>query len=812
MLHSNTKLKKVTRYKVPINFLQLILVGLLLFQRISSLYGQDSQTYGIQGNILDVDKNPIVGAEIFLQDDSIATLSNRNGYFKFENLYARDYTIQVSSLEYKAIALTVNPANQNNFLEIKLEPEIKAIEEVEVKANVRQMLQRNNSVSIDLVEEEFFKEKKAGSLMQTLSAVPGVSSMDIGSGLSKPVIRGMGYYRVVVAQNGIRQEGQQWSNHHGLSVDQNNVSHVELIKGPATLQYGSGAIGGVINILPAHVPLGQEVTGDLSVTAKSNNAYLGSNGNLSARVGDFYTHISASYTSFGDFNVPKTDSFLLPAPVNVQEAASHKVPLENTILNTAGTELAASATIGIVKKWGTSSMEFSYYNNKVGFFDWQGSKTDSIRKHHEENTRDINWPYQDVSHFAVRHFTRAYINKNKLELALGYQQNFSEEYDYLFDRTGNRALDKAIYNQLGGQDLSLLLRTGVAKVTYTINSLGKQQLVFGINSQYQVHEIDGYGHILPAYQLASQGGFVIHKYSIATKWHLHSGIRFDLNNFHLDEYLNPDPAYGDSIFNPDLSRTYPGLSLMLGINYLPDNKTIIKVNFGKSYRIPSAYELGAYGLHRHEGRFEKGDTTLNPEIAWQFDLGIDKKWDVFSASLSPFVNYFTNYLYLNPTAELRSEGQVYEYVQSQALLAGGELNTVWKPIKSLQLNLGAEYVYAVNLDLLRAVPFTPPPSINLGVKYKIPDKGKFGKSKIGLDLVKAFAQNYTVANELQTPGYFVLNAVGSTHVKMGKQNLELVLRCRNILNNKYYNHITFYRRLRIPEPGRNIQLGITMTF
>ena len=806
-------MKKVTRYN---NFPQPILVVLvccILFIGATPTNAQDKNTYSIQGKLMDSDKNPIIGAEIILKQDTIATLSNIDGYFKFNNLPAKTYTILVSSVGYKKFTRIIKPDTLIGIVEFSLEQEVKAIEEVRVKANRSQLLQRSNSFSIELIEEEYLKEKRAGSLMQTLSNVPGVNSMDIGSGLSKPVIRGMGYYRVVVAQNGIRQEGQQWSSHHGLSVDQNGVNHVELIKGPATLQYGSGAIGGVINILPEHVPLGQEVSGDISITAKSNNSYGGVNGHLITRIGDFYTHVSLSYSSFGDFKVPDTDSFLLPAPVSAPEA-THPVMMGKTVSNTAGKEGAASATFGVVKRWGTSSIELSYYNNETGFFDWQGTKNDSIREAHEKNARDIIWPYQDISHFSVRHFTKAFINRNKLELALGFQQNLSDEYDYLTDRTGNRTFSLEKFNQLGGLDLSLMLNTWTAKVTYTLNNLEKQKLTLGLNSQHQINEIDGYGHFLPQYQLNTYGGFVIHKYTLSSKWKLHSGIRFDWNDFYMSESLNPDPAYGDSIFNPELSKNYPGLSLMLGISYLPGSKTVFKANLGKSYRIPSAYELGAYGLHRHEGRFEVGDTSLNPEEAWQFDLGYEKQWDVFSTTLSPFFNYFTNYLYLKPTAILRDggEGQVYEYVQSEALMAGGELNVSWQLQSSLKFNLGAEYIYVANLELMRAVPFTPPPSIIIGVNYKLDGKGAFGKSRLGLDVIKAFAQNYTVPNELQTPGYIILNTIGSTHINIGKQDLELVLRIQNLLNNRYYNHISFYRRLRIPEPGRNVQLGVTMTF
>lgn len=664
---------------------------------------------------------------------------------------------------------------------------------------------------MELIQEEFLKENRNGSLAQTLSKVPGITAANIGSGFSKPVIRGMSKYRVVVAQDGVRMEGQAWSTHHGMSVDQNTVSHVELIKGPAMLKYGSGAIGGVINILPAHVPLVQGVTGEVTTNFKSNNLYFGGAGNVIVRSGDFYANTSLSYADFADFRVPQTDYFIYPAPATAAEA-SHQIPLEKTVANTAGREGSALITLGLIKTWGLSKVEFNYYKSKSGFFDWQRLKNDSIQTLHYENNRDILHPSQEVSNFNIRSTTKVYFNKNKLTVVLGTQQNASEEFDYLSDLTGNRSDDKTKYESLGGLDLEYDLSTFFGNAECTFYNFDRHEIVTGLNAKYLNQTNDGYGHVLPEYSLQQSGWYLTDIVQLNKKLLFNAGLRFDLNKFDIKESLNQDPALGDSVFNSALNKAYPGLSVMLGLVYNPNLQSSLRINLGKSYRMPSAYELSAYGLHRHEARFIKGDSSLNSEVAYQLDLGYNRKWKRLEFILSPFCNYFTNYLYLKPTSELRTEGQVYKYIQSEALITGGEFRLNIDLFRNLELQTGGEYLYAINPELMSALPETPPASVLTSLNYTLFGTGVFRKYKIGVALNKIFAQNYTVPNELQTPGCFLVNLSGRAQIKIKEQELEFNLQIYNVINTVYYNHISFYRRMQIPEPGRNIQLNMILPF
>jgi len=726
-------------------------------------------------------------------------------YFSALAIYKNAYALTMTDPDHhrsdKNIVIAQEPDTSDN----------KWIQSVTVSANQKNNKSKNESLSIELIRDEFIKENKSGSLMQTLNKIPGVQSMDIGSGISKPMIRGLGFYRVIVAENGIRSEGQHWSMHHGLAIDQQSVEHVEIVKGPSSLRFGADGLGGTLNVLPYHVPFNDGISAEISLTGRSNNNWFGQSGNISYKNKTCYVHATFSRMSYGDFNVPKTDSFLLPAPVSAIEA-SHKVKMDQSVYNTAGNETSASFTIGILKRWGNSYLESAFNQNEFGFFDWEGTKYDSIRYLHSKSNRDILLPKQNNTNLSLRHFTNIYINKNKLEIALGFQDNNSLEYSNITDKTGNRKDDLQFFRNKGYLDIALKLTTYTLNSNYNIQSFNKHNINIGFNNQLQKHNQDGYGFILPNYEKYSGGIYAIHRYTITDKWQFNEGLRLDNINCGIEETIHPDPQSGDSLLNKQINTSFTFLTFTGGFVYTINQISLLKLNLGTGNRAPSVYELSAYGLHRHDGRFEKGDPALKKENSIQFDMGYEINHPSIQISISPFVNYFFNYLYVSPTSELRSEGQVYEYRNTKAILTGGEFSAKAEITKHLSLHLSGEYVYAVNLSEMSALPFTPPLSVTNEIQYSINKNRLFQKTKLSFESIWVASQEYTVPNELSTPGYQTFNFLAAGNILSEKNKWDIVLRVQNIFDNKYYDHISFYRRMRIPSLGRNIQISLIYSF
>ncbi len=773
----------------------------------------NGETITIRGTVLDSDSVTLPGVAVVINHGDYGTATDRDGAFLFEDLPVATYHLTAQMVGFRTYSQTIEADGGSTLdITIVLEEDEFELHEVRVTGFRQEVLSRGESVSVRVVDADFLGSGRSGSLMQTLETLPGVHSMNIGSGVSKPVIRGLGYYRVVFANNGIKQAGQHWSSHTGLSVDQSNIHHLEVIMGPASLRFGSDAIGGVINTLPPDIPEAERVTGHLSFTGKSNTGWLGGSARLSARSGDFYFHTNITHNNFGDFQVPYTDVFLLPAPVSSAEA-SHEVELGDHVPNTAGRENALAFTAGLNRSWGNSYLDFSFHQSKTGFFDWVGLMRESTRLEHEESNRDIRIPYQIVDNYAIYHYTNAVFDKSRLQLAFGYQYNVSSEHSPLFDRTGNRIEELRYFrDNRDNLELELTLHNFTANAVYSLRQFVNQRFDLVVNTGYETNLTDGYSHILPEYDRISAGAGIIHQINISPRWLINSGLRFDLHHFEMEESVNPDPEYGDPVFNEHYRKLFTGTGFSFGVNYLPDPLTVMKINIGKSYRIPSAYELGAYGLHRHEGRFERGDTDIDPEESYQLDLSLDRSWEDMTLSISPFVNYFTNYLFLNPSPELRPEGQVYEYQQTDALLYGGEFSLERLFYDRIRVSAAAEYVYAINLDGMRALPFIPPLSVLSKVTYFFNNSGVVNNTRLCAKGRIAAAQRLTVPNELDTPGYAVLNLSLCTDVAIGNQQAEVSFRVNNLLDARYFNHVSFYRRMRIPEPGRDFQLHFTIPF
>lgn len=791
MLTRNTN---IANCLIVIITLILCLLPLLLMsqKRVTGIISSDSGT-------------PVEGANIVFDNGIAGTITNKNGYFTITNPTTNDHIIEISALGYTNYFDTITESDTS--LRIKLSKSPINLNEVNIINSINNEEIRSTSKQAEIINHNYIDQHISGSLMQSLSKMPGINSISIGNGLSKPVIRGLSYYRVVFAEYGIKREEQQWSNHNGLSVDQNNIENLEIVFGPGALEFGTDAIGGIINILPSYISDSHTINGEITLTGKTNSQWYGISGKIAGRTNKLYSIASFTYNNFGDFTIPETDYYILPTPASSIEG-SHKIELGSRVYNTAGKEKALNLQLGYIDNSFDNRLIFEYHSNKNGFFNYSGIQYDSIRKEQENSYRDIKLPYQEIVDYSISNLLKINNNKNQIIVNSGFQMNISDEYSFLTDRTGNRYLDLVHYRNKGNLSVKLKLLTLTLNGKYCITSIGNHSISIGIASQYQNQTTDGYDHILPAYSRLSTGLFITDIWPITENLNLHYGIRIDNYSLNIDETINSDPEYGDSIFNKALTKSYLGKAISAGLVYT-NNTITYKVNIGNSYRIPSIYELSAYGLHRHDIRFEIGDINLEPEKAWQIDVCASRQDNNFYLSVSPFLYYFTNYIYLFPTSELRSEGQIWQYRQNKTVLTGGEVTANYE-LNNTQINIGVEYVYAVNLDLQSALPSTPPASANIEITQNIKKGSIFSNNSISLNATAVAAQNYTVINELSTPGYMTFGFKAQTTINLGNQQLKTLLIIDNLLNNKYFNHLSMYRRLRIPEPGRNIQLLLTI--
>lgn len=758
---------------------------------------------------------PIPGASVYLLANKTGAATDNSGRYAIVVPARGNYVLLASFIGYKTYRDTLLIAGDTN-LNIKLLPDVVALSEVVVRENYESSRNKKEALSIEVVKSDFLLQNNAGNLIKTIEKLPGVYSMDIGSGFSKPVIRGMGFNRVAVSENGIKQESQQWGADHGLEIDQFNVGRVEVFKGPMSLQYGSDAIGGVLEVLPESQPKQNKVFADVSSVYRSNNNLMG----ISALVGIKQTrwNFKARYTEqrFGDYKIPAdTINYL-----------TWKLPVyKRRLKNTAGIEQDIASTLGYSARSITTAFTFSNVSQKTGFFPGSHGIPDIQRVYDDGNSRNIEYPYSNVNHLKLINNTVIKLKTWNMKADLAFQNNHRQEWAKFHTHYGNQL------SPTHNPDLELDFMLKTVTANFKLESVSEKQWkhTFGINTDFQENSINGYNFLLPRYNRAAIGFFAIEQVLLSEKLRLTFGVRADLGNINikaykdtiLQEYLTRRSIYTPSEISfyssrsKGLNRWLTDYSGSLGIIYTPNNKQTLKANLGRSFRLPAANELASNGVHHGTFRHELGDTSLNSEIGYQSDVSYTFETGRFYFSVNPFVSWFSNYIFLEPTGEwsvLPHGGQIYRYKQAKALIGGGELTVNYEFLDDVTIESAIEYVYLQNLTDGYPLPFSPPASVLNGITWHLHKESKPSYVHFKLEHRYTMPQSRIARNEEETPGYHLFDFGLTAAYAFKKSKIEANFQVQNLLNTKYYNHLSYYRKLNIPEKGRNFQLTITYVF
>ncbi|MFA9193170.1 TonB-dependent receptor [Flavobacterium sp. FBOR7N2.3] len=786
-----------------------------LFGFVTSTNAQNST---ISGKVTTYDGTPLTAAIVTITNSGKSVLTNSNGMYFFDNI-TEIKTIKVTFSGYESTKITVSKVQIGTVLpDIKLVPEIKELEEVVVSGSYNDKRKKEESLNLEIVSQSYIQRNLGGSLMQSLQRIPGVKTISIGSGSSKPLIRGLSFNQVVVVENGLKHEGQQWGADHGLEIDQYNVSRVEIIKGPSSFMFGSDAIGGAVNILPAPLPKLHAFGGNIDFTGKSNNAQIGGSFNLYGRNHNWFFDSRITAMDYADYRVP-TDKV---------QVYNFTVPLyKNHLRNTAGQELDIHTSTGYVSAKFKSIFHISNVNSKSGFFaNAHGLEPRNVDNElHDSSNRDILMPYQQVNHFKISNTTSFKIETHALQTQLGFQKNFRREWSQYV----NHGYMPAVYpNDMYASEN---LERQYDKNTFLFNlkdefELGQHKIAIGANVETQENQIGGWGFLIPAFNQFNTGLFVHDKVQLKDDWMVNGAFRFDYGKINVKQYTDWFPSqveidgqiteqYLDRAEN--FSRAFSSFNWSIGTNYNP-GKLALKANVGTGFRMPIAKELASNGVNYHYYRYERGNPDLDPERSYQFDFGIEWKEQKWSVELTPFYNYFPNYIYLNPTAEhdvyYGAGNQVFKYEQSEVNRYGTELQLRYQFAHNLTAEVLAEYLYTVQISGAKegyTLPFSPPASILTGITYN-PEIKKLRDTYFTLDYRYTAEQNRIVPPEKMTPDSHVFNLAAGTKLKVGKQNINLSLQVQNLFNTRYLNHTSFYRLIELPEAGRNFIVSVKIPF
>jgi iron complex outermembrane receptor protein len=419
------------------------------------------------------------------------------------------------------------------------------------------------------------------------------------------------------------------------------------------------------------------------------------------------------------------------------------------------------------------------------------------------------------------------VGKLRLDVDLGFQRNFRQEWSKYTSHGYKPPVfpDTLDFSADLEREFEKYTYSGNVKATYQLTD--RSHVAAGASGNYQDNRIDGGGFVIPAFKQYDIGGFLFFKHFLSEKSIFQAGVRYDYGHISTEYYQDWFPSRvvvgSDTIMKhltraEELEKNFSSISGSVGYNY-SDDKWLVKVNLGRSFRMPIPKELAANGVNYHNFSYEVGDSDLSPEISWQLDVGAEVNLGDFVVGVSPFINYFWNYIYLNPTSERNiSSGagnQEFDYTQSDVFRYGGELHLHYQIIPAIRFGIVGEYVYSRQESGEKkgfTLPFSPPASAIFNVRYQNSKAGFIRKPYLSVDYRLTARQNKIVPPEEKTDGSQVINLGAGGEFLLYKQKLNFSVQVQNLMNRKYFNHTSFYRLINVPEPGRNIVLNITVPF
>lgn len=762
----------------------------------------------LKGKVVDVNGMPLNKCHI--DWNTYCATTNSDGTFELQNIPSGTFNLRVKLDGFQMQDILIN-VPETTFVELVMFTEEEVLDELIISTNQPKTY---NGIS---VKSNQIKDNFAGSLAKSLENVAGVTAMEIGSGVSKPMIRGLGFTRIAVTENGIKQEGQQWGADHGLEIDALQAEEVEIIKGVGAIAYGSDAIGGVIRINNEKIPHENTTSGNVILHGKTVNDALGASVNFQHRKENWFFKAKFSGVDYADFKVPTSEVNYL----------NTKIPIyNNRMKNTAGDEYSVYLQGGYVSDSFQSILSVSNLKSKIGFFAGAHGIPSVAAVADDGNYRDVGFPYQTVNHFKVTSSNKWKKPHSEWNAIFSFQQNHRQEWSLFHTHYSNQTAPSVNPNL----ELDFVLNTLDSQVNYSFETGYDHETTFGFQQNFQQNNVSGYSYLLPEYNRNNLAFYANHEWFVSDKTTLDFGARLDYIDMKtkgyfdsiLYDYLiasgkNETVSKENAQRSSDVHKTYLQTNFALGLSYVMHPKWKVNFNIGTNFRAPTAMELSANGIHHGAFRHEKGNPNLKVERGVSSEIGLTFENENFKSTLSPYVYYFSNYIFLKPTgmfSVLPHGGQVYEYSQSKALITGFEY-AIQQKWNSFTLNATFEYLYNKQLDNPKGnypLPFSTPVNLFAELSYAFKDSEITKQSKVYLNTKWASAQNRIAQNEEKTPGYTIFGAGLQSEIIIGKLKPTIRLQATNLLNTKYYNHASFYRAIEIPELGRNIQLMIQIPF
>jgi iron complex outermembrane receptor protein len=695
------------------------------------------------------------GATISMPSLHIETISTTNGEYVLTHIPKGKHQLVVSYIGYETAQKEVNINSFETKVDVEMTEKPHQIDEI-IIVTAFNKLQSQNVMKVEHQNLKSMRQKGVTTLIEGLATIPGVSQIATGTSIGKPVIRGLSGNRVLVYNQGVRLENQQFGEEHGLGLNDAGVESVEVIKGPASLLYGSDALGGVLYFNPEKFALPNSYNLNFSSTYFSNT--LGNN------------------TSFGYKLSDEKLKFI--ARISKNSHADYKIPNKNRITNTRFNELDFKGGLNYTATHFSTTFRYNFNKLDLGIPENGIAEQTTIKK--------PDFPKQKVIGQTISLNSVIFLKKSKFELDLGYINNNRNEFE-----------DSDI------PVLNMLLKTFNYNLKYYLPKTKNIETIFGIQGMAQDNTNFGEELLIPNANTRDFGFFTTSN----IEWNkntFQTGIRFDTRKISSET----NGEIGEERYFEAIDKSFNSFNASLGYKTTFRDKLIFRLNLASGFRAPNLAELTSNGVHEGSNRYEIGNNDLKNEQNFQTDLNIEYRNPHFEWFANGFYNSINKYIYIQPTGDIIGDNVVYKYVQNNAALYGGETGIHFHPHPIDWLHITASFETVFGKQNKQNLPLIPTKKLSGILKIDFKDYKNFKESFVSAGTDYFFKQNNIETFETKTLDYALLNIGAGTKIWLNKAAFTVYFNANNLLNKTYISHLSRLKTDDIPNMGRNIVFGV----
>ena len=737
--------------------IQLGLLCLVALSAASDMAGAQRAAFVLRGRVLDSAGAPLVGARVTLPALGRQQATGPDGGYRFADLAAGSYALVFSRIGFAPLTRRVTLPGDEGELRVQLVRTRIELATVQVTATPAATLASESPQPVAVLEGAELRRSQGAALGETLEHVPGVRSLSMSTGIGKPVIRGMTHYRVVTLDNGQRTETQAWGHDHSPNVETANADRVEVIKGPASVLYGSDALGGVINVIAPPVP--DAIDGERFLRGRVSSGYnrgvRGFDGTLSAEgaVKGFGARGAVTVRGSGDMQTP-----------------------DGPLGNTNNQALAVEAAAGYRGARGALALRYAGRDERIEIFDDPAA-----------NPGYSGFQLIDT-HRATAEFNGPVAGGARLQVNTGYEQNFRREF------AGADATEP---------DLGLFVRnwTGFAHLHHA--KRGPFTGTVGVSAMTSDFQNLGTQTLIPSSGTRSIGTYVFEQAEFG-RLRATVGARYDFRTLATD---------GDATIGvPAQQRQFSAFTGSAGLLYRIADPVSVVANVARGFRAPAAPDLFANGFHEGTRAFERGDPTLDVETSLNTELGVRVSRRDLTAEVTGYRNMVADYIYLRPFG---TGGRVFDslqVVQGNARLLGVEARVAYRPFDVLTLQASGDYTRGDNVTARVPLTFIPPLRVIYSVRVEdVERRTALRRPFVTITGETNARQDRLDPRDVAPDGYSLLSVAGGFTLMVPRGALTVDLALRNATNARYRDFMSRYKEFAL-SPGRALVLRVTSPF